>query len=158
MKGLAIDDERWPHQIEWVEFDYSAHEWIIVRNYDDFIKIIQETEFDIISFDHDLDRTSTFECVRSNTNQCAFDYSKVKEKTGLDCAIFLKEYYQKQNKEIPNYLVHSLNQKGRENIIKVLGEEKLLATYNKQLCFDKADEILARRKNNDTRTRITTCK
>jgi len=117
----------------------------VVRNYNDFIKIIQEEEFDIISFDHDLDQTSTFECIRSNSKQEKFDYSKVKEKTGLDCAIFLKDYFKSLGKEYPNYLVHSLNEQGRKNIIDILGEKKLIATHDVTIIFDKADEILSRR-------------
>jgi hypothetical protein len=148
MKGLFCDDYRFPLEVDWIQFDYSDCEWQIVRNYNDFVEAINQEKFDIISFDHDLDRTSTFECVRCNTHQSDFDYSKVVEKTGRDCAEYLKEFCQKNNREIHHYLVHSLNEKGRKNIINILGEEKLVATYNKELCFDKADEILARRKKN----------
>lgn len=147
MKGLLIDDSRNPLEICWVDFDYTTDTWIIVRNYDDFVKALQEERFDIISFDHDLDESSTFECVRCNTNKEKFNYSKVKKKTGLDCAKFAKEYFESQGKEFPKYLVHSLNEQGRQNIIDFLGEEKLVAKYNSLILFNKSDEILQRRKS-----------
>lgn len=145
MKGLLLDDERWPITITWVDFDYAAHHWIVVRNFEDFTKVLESEKFDVVSFDHDLDRTSTYECVRCNTNKTKFDYSRVKEKTGLDCAKFFKEFFDKSDIKRPKYLVHSLNEQGRENIIDILGREDLLADYNKSLFFNKSDEILQRR-------------
>lgn len=147
MKGLFLDDYRNPCDCLHIEFDYTVDTWIIVRNYNDFIQVLQEEKFDIISFDHDLDRSSTFECIRCNTNKDKFDYSRVKEKTGLDCAKFAKEYYNSKEKKFPLYLVHSLNEQGRENIINVLGKDLLVATYNPLTLFNKSDEILQRRKS-----------
>lgn len=143
MKGLFLDDERLPNQVEeWIAFNYLDFEWQIVRNYDDFVKAVEEEEFDYISFDHDLDRSSTFECIRCNSSKEKFDYRRIKEKTGYHCAKFIKEHYTKQGKDIPKYIVHSLNEKGRENIIEILGKERLVATHSLELCFEKADEIL----------------
>lgn len=142
MKGLMVDDSRNPLEIFWIEFDYTNFEWQIVRNYDDFVKALEEEEFDYISFDHDLDRSSTFECIRCNSSKEKFDYRKVKEKTGYHCAKFAKEYFKSKDKEFPLYLVHSLNEQGRDNIIALLGKERLVATHSLELCFEKADEIL----------------
>ena len=142
MKGLMADDERWPISIHWVDFDYTSLDWRIVRNYEDFVKAIQEEKFDYVSFDHDLDQSSTFECIRCNTKKEKFDYRKVKQKTGYHCAKFMKEYFKEKGEEIPLYLVHSLNEQGRENIINLLGKERLVATHSLDLCFEKADEIL----------------
>jgi hypothetical protein len=145
MKGLFLDDSRNPIECTWIDFDYTPHTWIIVRNYESFIDILQHEKFDIVSFDHDLDRTSTYECIRSNTNKAKFDYSKVREKTGLDCAKFFKEFYEKSDKKRPKYLVHSLNEQGRENIIDILGRDDLLAEYCSTIFFNKSDEILQKR-------------
>ena len=145
--NIFLDDNRLPLEISWVDFDYCAANWVIVRNYTDFVSEIEKGDFEIISFDHDLDRTSTFECIRCNSSQEPFNYSKVSEKTGYHCALFLKEFCEKNNKTLPSYLIHSLNTKGRDNIINVLGTEKLLATHSLEIIFDKADEILKRRKS-----------
>jgi hypothetical protein len=145
--NLFLDDERWPTTVHWVNYDYNATNWMIVRNFESFVEAVESQEFKIISFDHDLDRSSTFECIRCNTNQEAFDYNKVIEKTGYHCAVFLKQWCEKNNKQIPKYLVHSLNEKGRDNIINVLGQDRLIGTHSVDLIFDKADEILERRKS-----------
>lgn len=145
MNGLFLDDCRNPQECTWIEFDYTAHNWIIVRDYESFVDVLQHERFDIVSFDHDLDRTSTYECIRCNTNKAVFDYSKVKQKTGLDCAKFFNEFYEKSGKKKPKYLVHSLNEQGRENIIDILGREDLLAEYRSEIFFNKSDEILQRR-------------
>lgn len=147
MKGLFLDDYRFPYDCTHIDFDYTVDTWIVVRDYNSFVEIIQEEKFDIISFDHDLDRSSTFECIRCSTNKDKFDYSRVKEKTGLDCAKFAKKYFKSIKKKFPKYLVHSLNNQGRQNIINELGEETLVCTYNPLILFNKADEILQRRKN-----------
>lgn len=140
--NLFLDDVRKPSDVDWVDFDYDSRTWHIVKNYDQFVQAILENEYEVFSLDHDLCRLSTMECIRSSSKKEPFDYSRVKDKTGLHCAKFLKQFYQNKGKEIPPYLVHSLNPQGRENIIKELGTEKLLATHSVKILFDKADEIL----------------
>lgn len=143
--SIFLDDSRNPSEVFWIEHDYSATNWIIVRNYEQFVDVINSHDFDIVSLDHDLDESSTYECIRSSSNKCDFDYSRVKQKTGLDCAKYLKKWCEDNDKDIPNYLVHSLNPNGANNIIKFLGPEKLIAEKKSQLHFQKADEILKRR-------------
>jgi len=145
--NLFIDDERWPTTVFWVPYDYNALDWIIVRSFEQFVEAVESGKVKLISFDHDLDPSSTFECIRCNTSQQSFDYRKVSKKTGYHCALFLKDWCLKNDKPIPEYLVHSLNEKGRDNIINVLGTEKLLGTHTVDLIFDKADEILKRRES-----------
>lgn len=142
--NIFIDDERWPTTVSWIDFDYNAHNWSIARNFQQFTELLDSVDFEIISFDHDLDRSSTFECIRCNSKEEDFNYKNVKEKTGFDCAIYLKQWCKKNKKPLPKYLVHSLNSKGRDNIISLLGEENLIGTHNVDLIFDKADEILKR--------------
>lgn len=145
--NLFLDDERWPTTVFWVPYDYNALDWIVVRSYEQFVETILSARVKLISFDHDLDPSSTFECVRCNTNQQSFDYKKVSKKTGYHCAKFLKDWCLENDKPIPEYLVHSLNEKGRSNIINVLGPDKLLGTHSTNLIFDKADEILKMRES-----------
>lgn len=140
-KGLYCDDYRVPDDVHWINFDYSHIHWTIVRNYQDFVRAIEEEDFDVISFDHDLDRTSTYECINCNTQERDFDYSRVKEKTGKDCATFLLDFCIINRRDLPWYVVHSLNHKGAQNIIDILGTEKLLAN-NTNLLLGKADELI----------------
>ena len=46
------------------------------------------------------------------------------EKTGLDCAKFLVEYCADENLPLPEYLAHSANPAGKENIEKFLENAK----------------------------------
>jgi hypothetical protein len=46
------------------------------------------------------------------------------EKTGLDCARFLVKYCEEKGEGIPEYLVHSANPVGKENIQKFLENAK----------------------------------
>lgn len=54
--NIYLDDERNPRR----------NDWIIVRNYFDFEKILNEIEYiDEISFDHDLGETKTgYDCLK----------------------------------------------------------------------------------------------
>lgn len=146
MKGIFLDDTRWPINVYWIEYDYTKDDWIVVRTFDQFVDVLRNEDIDLISFDHDLDETSTMECLKCSGTDKEFDYSKVSKKTGLHCAQFLLEYCKCTGKELPRYLVHSLNAKGAENIKNILGKENLIANKNSSLFLDKADEILARLK------------
>ena len=54
MKGLFLDDERNPQDVTWMPHsDYHDVEWTVVRNFQEFKQQILE-EWDVISFDHDL--------------------------------------------------------------------------------------------------------
>ena len=101
--NLFLDDDRDPEDV----FQYMKHpiylindDWEIVRNYDDFVKIIQEKGIpDKISFDHDLGIIKSI------------------EKTGYDCAKWLIYYCLDNNKKIPaEIFIHSMNPVGSANI------------------------------------------
>lgn len=87
--------------------------WIVVRNYQEFVFAIEQYAGMIthVSFDHDL-ADEHYTALINNT-----DISNCKEKTGLDCAKFLKSYYQKLNLPLPVMFVHSMNPVGTENIV-----------------------------------------
>jgi len=143
--NIFLDDIRWPINVHWVQFDYTPLTWTVIRNYEDFVHLIQTEKVKRVSFDHDLDMSATIECLRSSEFGEKYDYRKVKKKTGFHCAVFLKEFCSKNDLEIPQYIVHSLNSQGRDNIINKLGKEKLIGTHSVDLVYDKADEILKRR-------------
>lgn len=99
---------------------YFEGDWYIVRNYEQFTEVIRKYSRDIthVSFDHDLADVHYHE---SMDNKEAYEeYLKdIKEKTGYECAVFLKEYYKVHlnNKDLPIMFVHSMNPVGTERII-----------------------------------------
>ena len=80
----------------------KANNWIIARNYNQFVELVKNRfdDIDFISFDHDIS---------------SFDFSG-KEMTGKDAAMFLTDYCMDNQKNIPDWFVHSDNNKGNENI------------------------------------------
>lgn len=120
--NLFLDDFRYPKDC----FDYTwnpiynKEKWIIVRNYNDFIYIIETFEMpNIISFDHDLDEEHYIQ-------QTNIDYNKFTEKTGYDCAKWLIDYIINNELKPPKQvLIHSMNLIGNENI------RKLFENFNK---------------------------
>jgi hypothetical protein len=126
MKKLFLDDIRQVRdacyyvinpKIYWEEED-----WDIVRNYDEFIKYIEENGLpDLISFDHDLadehynDLFSDKNWFKDNDN-IELVYDEYKEKTGLECAKWLVDFCLDNNKKLPDYIVHSANPIGKKNI------------------------------------------
>jgi hypothetical protein len=51
-------------------------------------------------------------------------YSEFKEKTGMDCAKWLVDYCMDNKKELPDFVVHSMNPAGAENIKQLLTQFK----------------------------------
>lgn len=87
-------------------------DWQIVRNYNDFQNIIIDNIDKIthVSFDHDLADAH----YDPDTWTESFVYQ---EKTGYDCALWMKEYYIVKEKDFPVMFVHSMNPVGTERII-----------------------------------------
>lgn len=110
--NLFLDDERSPamagiHMKLNIYYDLT---WIVVRNYDDFVKVILEKGMPkIVSFDHDLADIH----YDSTTWTQSFKY---KEKTGKDCAVWLVNHCMDTGKKFPKWYVHSMNPVGGPNI------------------------------------------
>jgi len=83
---------------------YLEGNWYVVRNYEQFQQAVIDHSNIIthVSFDHDL---------------ADEHYHSSMEKTGYDCAKWLKEYYDFREKSLPTMFVHSMNPVGTENII-----------------------------------------
>lgn len=119
---LDDDEARKPHKITWVNLPLVP--WTIVRNYEDFCDIINKNGLPAcLSYDHDLGEQAYNEARFQKFLK--FDYSKITEKTGLDCAKFLVEKCMELNVPHPPFTVHSMNPIGRENI------QKYIESYNK---------------------------
>ena len=115
--NLFLDDERKPLDVTWVKLPLV--EWTVVRNYNEFVKVITENGLpEFISFDHDL----ALEHYAHGQSLLwkDFDYSKVKEPTGLACAVWLVDYCIEKNLPIPKFEVHSMNPIGTHFIRRYL--------------------------------------
>lgn len=120
---LFLDDFRTPEDVFLYTKNaiYVNEMWNIVRNYDQFIMVINNYGIPhIISFDHDLGND------HYNHQQGEIPYDQFTEKTGYHCAKWLIDYCIDNNKDIPKIvLIHSMNSAGSRNI------ESLFRTYEK---------------------------
>ena len=128
MYNLFLDDFRQPSDCPSYTANpiYTNVNWEIVRNYDDFVKIVEERGIpEIVSFDHDLaDEHYDPDLYGSETYNKVYD--SFVEKTGYDCAKWLINYCMDNKKEIPaRILIHSMNPAGSLNI------KSLFDTYHK---------------------------
>lgn len=115
--NLFLDDVRDPSMVanyaHWsLRAMYRLDKWNIVRSYEEFVAYIEEFGLpEVISFDHDLSE----EHYAPESEGWVYV-----EKTGLDCAKWLCEYCDKNEKELPEWYIHSMNPVGAENIRKQL--------------------------------------
>lgn len=135
-KGLLIEDDSdglnrakrcAPNQETLDAYNAPDIEWTWVKNYYDFCRHINVNGLpDIIAFDHDLNDVDYVLWHKHkgyvNTD---IDYEEYKEKTGYHCALFLVDYcLDNQSKLTSEIYSHSMNQKGRENILALLNNLK----------------------------------
>lgn len=118
---LFLDDVRVPKDVKWVTL--PAVNWVIVRNYDEFVKTITEKGLPFfISFDHDLGEEHYPRTGHGGRIQLpkVIPYDTYKEKTGYHCAQWLVNHCHEHKKRLPVFIVHSLNSVGKENIYHLL--------------------------------------
>jgi hypothetical protein len=103
---LFLDDLRNPADCvnymhkKGVDTSIYLKSWVVVRSFEEFTNYITLNGLpDLISFDHDLG-----------------DIESENEKTGYDCAKWLVNYCLENNNAFPNYLIHSANPIGEQNI------------------------------------------
>jgi len=119
--NLFLDDDpnRIPHKLSWI--DLPLVEWVIVRNYNDFVAVIlRDGVPQIISFDHDLGDTAYQEFHRANNSDKTVNYENIDEKTGFHAAQWLANYCVDNKIPIPQYYTHTLNPMGAMNIRSIL--------------------------------------
>jgi hypothetical protein len=122
--NLFLDDIRTP-QITYDtclrDIRYLKEEWIVVRNHDEFVATILSKGIpSLVSFDHDLadEHYAPPEFWGENYDEFSKSF---REKTGFDCAKYLVKVCQDfEIKWFPEYLVHSANPVGKENILSYL--------------------------------------
>lgn len=96
-------------------------EWVVVRNFDEFVKTIKERGLpEVVSFDHDL--AQEHYAGEMTAPEMWEEYQKWdgRERTGYDCAMFLHEYCYWKNLPMPRWFVHSMNSVGVERITSLL--------------------------------------
>lgn len=103
-----------------------AQEWTIVRNYDQFVKAINDhyNQISHISYDHDLAEAHYHESMYHGNTVYTKYLETISEKTGYDCAKYMKEFYDERQLEYPIMFVHSMNPVGTENIINLFNPIK----------------------------------
>lgn len=124
---LFLDDERDPKKVTWVNLPQV--EWVIARNYDQFVNIIQTNGLPvIISFDHDLADEHYKEYAAAHDpkspTQGRINYNLFKEKTGYECARFLVNYCLENDLNFPIYFIHTMNPIGGTNIFSLIESYK----------------------------------
>lgn len=118
--GGIIVDSRSLKNISGVDDD----QWIIVRSYDEFVKIIEEHGLpNVVSFDHDLHEEHVKHYYNVTEKTGIIEYGNLKEKTGRYCAeYFVQKCKELKPKKLPEVYIHSANKYGVEEILKVLNE------------------------------------
>lgn len=135
MKKLFLDDIRIPKDaIGLVPSNmnqmYWNDDWDLVTNYSEFCNHIQKNGLpEFISFDHDLsdehynDLFSDENWIKDD-NDINLKYDEYKEKTGYECAKWLVDWCLENEKQLPNFIVHSANPVGKKNIESYLNNAK----------------------------------
>ena len=107
---LYLDDIRTP----------INDEWIVVRNYEEFISEIKKwglERFEVISLDHDLGDTAMVEYYNNVKPNYDLDYNNILEKTGYDAAKFLVAESMNKKIPLPQIYIHSANPIGSANMM-----------------------------------------
>jgi len=109
MTKIYLDDVRTP-----VDKD-----WIIVRNYEQFVSKIQDIgleNIELISLDHYLGDTAMSEWRKNVYHNYSLNYDNILEKTGMDCTKWLVEQWI-DGKPVVDVVVHSANAIGSANMM-----------------------------------------
>jgi hypothetical protein len=94
-------------------------DWIIARNYDEFVKIVKTYGLEnikTISLDHDLGDSAMKEWHKNVYHNYTLNYDNITEKTGYDCAKWLVEQWMNGAPVVDVY-THSANAIGAANIM-----------------------------------------
>ena len=125
MKRLFLDDWRIPRDCATYMWQRKAdcriyHEkWDIVRSYGQFVDWINKNGVpDLLALDYDL--ADVEELKEELPFEEWFNLDENRVYTGLDCASFLLIYCKERGLEFPEYVIHSANPDGSEEIKKLL--------------------------------------
>lgn len=129
-KKLFLDDFRWPNDCAKYMYKkigpqnvlYTEPDWEVVRNYPEFVNWIAANGMPgLISFDHDLADGHYHENMQNGIlNYSTDDFKDDMNKTGYHCAQFIVEMCMDKKLKLPEFIVHSMNPVGTENIESLL--------------------------------------
>jgi hypothetical protein len=101
--------------------DTSNGTWEIVRNYKDFVEIIEKRGLPFIcSFDCDLSLEHTKHYIKDTLNSGIYEWENFKTKCGIHCANYLKAKLTSDS--VIKVYVHSANKEGRRIIRDIMKE------------------------------------
>jgi hypothetical protein len=115
-KYIYLDDIRTPLPNP---STHDAPEWIIVRNYEEFVQEVNEIgleNIELISLDHDLGDSAMKEWLHGVVRNYEINYDNITEKTGMDCVKWLVNQWL-DGKPLVNVMVHSANAVGAANMM-----------------------------------------
>jgi len=118
--NIYLDDVRTPKK--------TAMEWVVVRNYDEFVAKVTELGLEniaLISLDHDLGDTAMMEWHTNVVNNYTLDYNNITEKTGMDCTKWLVEQWL-NGAPVCRVKIHSANAIGSANMMGYINNYKHL--------------------------------
>lgn len=98
---------------------HGAPEWIVVRNYEEFVQKVNEIgleNIELISLDHDLGDSAMKEWLHGVVRNYEINYDNITEKTGMDCVKWLVNQWL-DGKPLVNVMVHSANAVGAANMM-----------------------------------------
>lgn len=109
-KRIYLDDVRTP---------ILKDEWVIVRNYEEFVDKITEIgleNIELISLDHDLGDSAMKEWHKNVYHNYTLNYDNITEKTGMDCVKWLVNEWM-EGEPVVDVFVHSANAVGSGNMM-----------------------------------------
>ena len=115
-KYIYLDDIRTPLPNP---STHNAPEWIVVRNYEEFVQKVNEIgleNIELISLDHDLGDSAMKEWLHGVVRNYEINYDNITEKTGMDCVKLLVNQWM-DGKPLVNVMVHSANAVGAANMM-----------------------------------------
>jgi hypothetical protein len=115
-KLIYLDDLRTP----------IDQEWIVVRNYDEFVDTINKVgleNIELISLDHDLGDSAMKEWHTNVYHNYTLNYDNITEKTGMDCTKWLVDQWIDGN-PVVTVKVHSANAVGSANMMGYINNYK----------------------------------
>ena len=115
-KLIYLDDLRTP----------IDQEWIVVRNYDEFVDAINKIgleNIELISLDHDLGDSAMKEWHTNVYHNYTLNYDNITEKTGMDCTKWLVDQWI-EGKPVVTVKVHSANAVGSANMMGYINNYK----------------------------------
>ncbi len=99
---------------------YLEQDWIIVKNYDEFVDTINTLGLpQLVSFDHDLADEHYDLDKMDNQEEYSKLYETFQEKTGYDCLKWMVDYHMENDPQLetfPVWLIHTMNPSGYQNI------------------------------------------